>query len=66
MFEVINLVCFAVVCYLLLIGVPSIVEQVSSEEFKNAYLKVRSRVNNHVYSMLYENKNMKMGVYFND
>ncbi len=40
MFEVINLVCFAVVCYLLLIGVPSIVEQVSSEEFKNAYLKI--------------------------
>ena len=41
MFEVINLVCFAVVCYLLLIGVPSIVEQVSSEEFKNAYVNAK-------------------------
>jgi hypothetical protein len=39
---------------------------VTTDFVKNAYLKVRSRVNSHVYSMLYENKNMKMGVYFND
>ncbi len=53
MFEVINLVCFAVVCYLLLIGVPSIIEQVSSEEFKNAYLKNLGKTDLHSYGKSY-------------
>ena len=53
MFEVINLVCFAVVCYLLLIGVPSIVEQVSSEELKNENLKNLGKTDLHSYGKSY-------------
>ncbi len=53
MFDVISLVCFAFVCYLLLIGIPSIVEKVSSEEFKNAYLKNLAKTDLHSYGKSY-------------
>ncbi len=53
MFEVINLICFAFVCYLLLIGIPSIVEKVSSEEFKNAYMKNLAKTDLHSYGKSY-------------
>ncbi len=53
MLEVISLVCFAFVCYLLLIGIPSFVEKVSSEEFKNAYMKNLAKTDLHSYGKSY-------------
>jgi len=49
MFEVFSLILFAGVCYLLLIGVPSIIEKVTSEEFKNAYMKNLGKTDLHSY-----------------
>lgn len=37
MFEVLSLTAFAGVCYLLLIAIPSLVEKITSAEFKKSY-----------------------------
>ncbi|MBR6297704.1 MAG: hypothetical protein IKR34_00505 [Candidatus Gastranaerophilales bacterium] len=39
MLEMISLIVFGLLVYMFLVVVPSIVENVSSEEFKNAYFK---------------------------
>lgn len=37
MLEVLSLTAFAGVCYLLLIAIPSLVEKITSAEFKKSY-----------------------------
>lgn len=53
MFEVLSVVAFAAVCYLLLIGIPGFVEKITSEDFKKSYLKYLSKTDLHSYGKSY-------------
>lgn len=53
MFEVLSLIVFAGVCYLLLIAIPTFVEKISSGEFKKAYLKNLAKTDLHSYGKAY-------------
>lgn len=53
MFETLSLIVFAGLCYLFLIGVPSVVEKVSSEEFKHSYLMFLGKTDLHSYGKSY-------------
>ncbi len=53
MLEMLSLIVFAGICYLMLIVIPSVIEKVTSEEFKKSYIKFLSKPSLHSYGKSY-------------
>lgn len=53
MLEMFSLILFAGICYLMLIVIPTVVEKITSEEFKKSYIKFLSKTDLHSYGKSY-------------